>query len=67
MPDLTLALTPNCPRCGEPPVLALGGQSFCDTDDCQTLAWNPLISREENLATAHVVDLTGFPYIGDDE
>jgi hypothetical protein len=48
----------NCPGCGEPPALTVGGnQAFCGNDDCRILLWDPALSVTENMAGAHEVDL----------
>jgi hypothetical protein len=52
-------LTPNCPLCGEPPMMIMGGgaQAFCGNDDgCTLLTWDPSKTLDENLMDARGVD-----------
>lgn len=50
--------TPDCPRCGNPPCLIMGGvQAFCDTGDCETLCWDMRDTIAEHRARAIVVDV----------
>jgi hypothetical protein len=52
--------TPNCPLCGQPPYMVMGGgtQAFCgNTDSCPVMTWNPMDTREEFLRTAKQIDI----------
>ena len=53
-------LTPDCPWCGQPPYMVMGGgtQAFCGTDDCNCLTWDPSKSAAANRRNVHVVNLT---------
>ncbi len=53
MPEV---LTPDCPLCGQPPMMVFGGgtQAFCDNDDCTLIFWNPSLSLDDNLLDARV-------------
>lgn len=57
---MTAIPTPDCPLCGQPPYMVMGGgtQAFCFTDDCPVLTWNPAETREHFLATAQQVQIT---------
>jgi len=61
-------LTPDCPLCGEPPMMVLGGgtQAFCATDGCRMFTWNPALSRSANLQAADFIDLSPLGGDGDD-
>jgi ribosomal protein S27AE len=49
-------LTPNCPLCGQPPVMAVGAdQAFCGNDGCTLLLWDRSLSLDDNLFNAGVV------------
>lgn len=52
-------LTPDCPLCGQPPLLVLGDatQAWCGTENCRTLTWNPSKTVDENLLKVNFVDL----------
>jgi len=52
-------LTPDCPLCGQPPFMMLGGgtQAFCGNDDCKTLTWNPAKSVDEFLLDVSFIEL----------
>ena len=54
-------LTPDCPWCGQPPVMVMGGgtQAFCGTDTCPCLTWDPSKSGAENRRNVNVVSFTG--------
>lgn len=52
-------LLPNCPRCGNPPLL-LGLPVipyFCETKGCTVFSWDPYVSREQFEASARLVEL----------
>jgi len=55
------APTPNCPYCGEPPVLLLDGghQAFCGNEDCKVLTWNPTETVEQLEANRKDIDIGG--------
>jgi len=54
-----ILVTPDCPFCGQPPVMIFGGgtQAFCGNDDCTLLKWDPSKTLDENLLDAREVDL----------
>ena len=57
-------LTPTCPRCHQPPIMAFCRQAFCPTDDCDVFTWDPFKTAEEFEATARplrVTDAEGNP------
>jgi hypothetical protein len=55
---MTVLACPNCPVCGEPPVMAISVvQAFCHTSDCPAITWNMTISKDENLDTTNFIDL----------
>jgi hypothetical protein len=51
----------DCPGCGRPAAARIiGGQAFCDENDCGMFAWDPDATFEEMAAEGvHVVDLRG--------
>jgi hypothetical protein len=52
--------SPNCPVCGEPPMMVMGGgtQAFCgNVGGCPVMTWNPMDSREEFLRTAEQIEI----------
>ena len=52
-------LTPDCPLCGEPPVMMIGGgtQAVCGNDgDCPLIFWDATKSLDENLLDAGVIN-----------
>ena len=53
-------LTPDCPVCGQPPVMVFGGwtQAFCGNDDCNIVCWDPSKSLDDNLLDVGFVTLT---------
>ena len=54
--------SPNCPLCGQPPMMLMGGgtQAFCGTDECRAISWNPYDDPATFLATAKRIDLTAL-------
>ena len=56
-PDRRPILTPCCPKCGQPPVMAFGGgsQAFCGTDSCAVFTWDTAESAETFEANAKPV------------
>ena len=60
-------LTPDCPWCGEPPYMVLGGgtQAFCGSDDCPCLTWDPSKSKAENRRNATAARITERGESGD--
>ena len=67
-------LTPRCPLCDGPPMQLLPGlaQAFCGNDDCTLLMWTPVLSLDDNLLDAGMVELPPMedsseaPAAGDD-
>jgi hypothetical protein len=56
MPEI---LTPDCPMCGEPPMMVFGGgtQAFCGNDYCPVFTWDPSKSRDHFLETAREISI----------
>jgi hypothetical protein len=52
-------ITPNCPRCSQPPALLLddGRQAFCGNTACVVLTWNPTETVAELEANMKEVEL----------
>jgi hypothetical protein len=52
--------SPDCPVCGEPPMMVMGGgtQAFCGNGEgCPVMTWNPMNSREEFFRTAKQIEI----------
>jgi hypothetical protein len=47
---------PNCPGCGQEPMLRLGHQSWCDNALCDTIAWNPHEGADQRVT---IIELPG--------
>lgn len=63
-----LIVTPNCPRCGEPPVMAMSvAQAFCGNTACAVLSWDMRDTVAEHYAMAETVDLSGWVGPPDDQ
>ena len=62
MPEI---LTPNCPLCSRPPVMAFGETAFCGNDGCTLFCWDPSVSLDANLMDAGVVKLPPMEEGGD--
>lgn len=54
-----------CPGCGQPAEMQVGTtQSFCGTDDCRVIMWNPTMSLEElanDVGTIEIKPVGGEP------
>lgn len=55
MPGTPLGL--HCPRCGQPPFMALDQQAFCENPNCVVFCWNPQDDRETFEQQVTVIDL----------
>jgi hypothetical protein len=50
--------SPDCPRCGEPPAIAISAQqALCGNDACQVFCWSMLDDPETFEALAVTIDL----------
>ena len=63
MADTGLPVGLDCPGCGEPPMMLMGGgtQAFCGTDDCPWFTWDPTKTLAELNASATRIDFPGGP------
>ncbi len=50
-------VTPNCPMCGQPPLIAFEAQAFCGNEECKVMHWTPTKTVEENLADVADIQL----------
>lgn len=59
----TLVLCPRCPICGgEPSFLSPQlAQTFCTSDDCNVLCWNPWRPAAENLRDMGAATVQDMP------
>ena len=54
-----MTATPCCPRCGQPPIILLGGgrQAFCGTDDCDVFTWDTAVDAATFEANARPIEI----------